>query len=395
MRNIPQSAFAILAAASVFVGAGAQAADRQNELARVVDAVAVPLMAKNNIPGMAIAITVGGKRYIYNYGVASKVERRKVNDATLFEIGSISKTFTATLAGYAQASGDLSFADSPAKYLPEFAGSRLAEATMLDLGTYTAGGLPLQFPDEVTDHKAMISYYKNWKPAYAPGTRRVYSNPSIALFGYAAAKAMGWPFDDLMQQKLFPALGLSHTFISVPKAEDGNYAYGYSKSGKAIRVSPGVLDSEAYGVKMSANDMLRFVEANMDGADLDKTMQSAIATTHTGYYKVGGMTQGLGWEMYDYPTNLGQLLQVGNSPDMTVKANAIEKLSPPRPPRKDVLLNKTGSTNGFGAYVAFVPSKSIGIVLFANKYYPNSERVRAAYKILATLDSDLPAASSD
>ncbi|QFY63576.1 beta-lactamase (plasmid) [Rhizobium grahamii] len=394
MRNIPPSTFAVLTAASVLVGAGAQAADRRADLARIVDAVAVPLMAKNNIPGMAIAVTVGGKRYIYNYGVASKADGRKVTDATLFEIGSVSKTFTATLAGYAHASGDLSFAESPAKYLPEFAGSRLAEATMLDLGTYTAGGLPLQFPDDVTDHKGMVSYYKSWKPAYAPGTHRAYSNPSIGLFGYAAAKAMGWPFDDLMQQKLFPALGLSHTFISVPKADNDNYAYGYSKAGKAIRVSPGVLDSEAYGVKMTASDMLRFVEANMDGSDLDTTMQSAIAATHTGYYKVGGMTQGLGWEMYQYPTTLDQLL-AGNSADMTLKANEIEKLSPPRPPVNNALLNKTGSTNGFGAYVAFVPSKRIGIALFANKNYPNGERVKAAYRILATLDDDLPTPNAD
>ncbi|EPE94535.1 class C beta-lactamase [Rhizobium grahamii] len=394
MRNISQSTLGILATASVLIGAGAHAAERQSELAGVVNAIAVPLMAKNNIPGMAIAVTVGGKHYTYNYGVASKASGQKVTDATLFEIGSVSKTFTATLAGYAQASGDLSFTDSPDKYLPELAASRLAGATMLDLGTYTAGGLPLQFPDDVTDHKAMVGYYKSWKPAYAPGTYRVYSNPSIGLFGYAAAKAMGWPFDDLMQQKLFLALGLSHTFIAVPKADDENYAYGYSKAGKAIRVSPGVLDSEAYGVKMSASDMLRFVEANMDGSDLDKTMQSALAATHTGYYRIGSMTQGLGWEMYKYPTTLDQLL-AGNSADMTLKANEIEKLSPPRPPAKDMLLNKTGSTNGFGAYVAFVPSKSIGIVLFANKNYPNSERVKAAYKILATLDDDLPAANAD
>ncbi|WP_431323707.1 class C beta-lactamase [Rhizobium sp. YTU87027] len=394
MRNIPQSIFGTLTAASIFVCASAQAGERQTGLARVVDAVAVPLMAKNDIPGMAIAITAGGKRYVYNYGLASKASGLQVTDATLFEIGSVSKTFTATLVGYAQASGDLSLTDSPDKYLRELADSRLADITMLDLGTYTAGGLPLQFPDEVTDHKTMVGYYKNWKPVYAPGTHRIYSNPSIGLFGYAAAKAMGWPFDDLMQQKLFPALGLSHTFIMVPKGDADSYAYGYSKSGKAVRVSPGVLDSEAYGVKMSASDMLGFIEANMDGSNLDKTMRSAIATTHTGYYKVGGMIQGLGWEMYTYPTTLDQLL-AGNSAEMTLKANEIEKLSPPRPPVKDVLLNKTGSTNGFGAYVAFVPSKSIGIALFANKNYPNSERVKAAYRILAALDDDLPAVSAD
>ncbi len=75
------------------------------------------------------------------------------------------------------------------------------------------------------------------------------------------------------------------------------YAWGMSKAGKPVRVTPGVLDSEAYGVKTTAADMIRFVEANMDGAVLDDTLRRAIAATHAGYYRVGDMTQGLGWEM--------------------------------------------------------------------------------------------------
>jgi beta-lactamase class C len=58
---------------------------------------------------------------------------------------------------------------------------------------------------------------------------------------------------------------------------------------------------------------------------------------------------------------------------------------PPEPPRRDVWINKTGSTNGFGAYVAFVPEQRLGIVLLANRNYAIADRVTAAYTILSAL----------
>lgn len=387
MRNslVARSVAPVIVAVSILGTCAVATADGiESRLRRAADEAIRPIMKTYDVPGIAVAVTVQGHRYVFNYGVASLESGKKVDEATLFEIGSISKTFTATLASYAQETGALSFSDSPSKYVPELAGSTFDKINLLHLATYTAGGLPLQFPDEVTQ-KNVIDYYRGWHPDHAPGTHRRYSNPSIGLFGYAAAASMGTPFDDLMQGKLFPMLELSDTFIHVPNERMTDYAYGYSKAGKPIRVSPGPMDSEAYGVKTSASDLIRYIEANMDGRYLDETLQRAVTATHTGYYRVSGMTQGLGWEMYDYPVELDRLL-AGNSPDISYKSNAVEALEPPAEPRKNVWINKTGSTGGFGAYAAFVPERRIGIVILANRNYPIPDRLRAAHRIMTAID---------
>lgn len=378
----------LLAVVATFCSLSSSAADDPGpaQIRLIVDEAIVPLMAEHDIPGMAVAVLVRGQRQIVNYGVADRENDRRVTDGTIFEIGSISKTFTATLAAYAQECGNLSLSDKAGRYLPELVGSRFYQVSLLDLGTYVAGGLPLQFPDLVVDEETMASYFRSWRPAYPAGTRRLYSNPSIGLFGYLTARSLGEPFDELMEQTLFPMLGLSNTWVRVPEGRLEDYAYGYGKDGKPLRVTPGVLDSEAYGVKTTAAELLHFVEANIDGSQLDEQLQRALETTHVGYYKVGDMTQALGWETYAYPTSLEQLL-AGNSAKVILEANPVKRLTPPRPATASMLINKTGSTNGFGAYVLLVPARGIGIVMLANRNYPIPARVKAAHRILTALES--------
>ena len=96
------------------------------------------------------------------------------------------------------------------------------------------------------------------------------------------------------------------------------------------------------------------------------------------------MTQGLVWEQYPLPVKLQTLLS-GNGYDMILEPNVAEAIVPPMEPRDDVWVNKTGSTNGFGAYIAMVPAKQVGIVMLANKNYPNETRVESAFRIMVSL----------
>ena len=380
-RLLPAIAFSCLVSTSLHA---AGQPDRA-QAAKIVDSAIRPLMRQNNIPGIAVAITCNGRDYFFNYGVASRQTREPVTPATLFEIGSVSKTFTATLASYAQLEGKLSFDDAASKHLPELRGSAFDKVSLLNLGTHTAGGLPLQVPDEIGNQAQLMDYFKHWQPLYPADAQRVYSNPGIGMLGMIAAKSLNRPFEDAIEKMLFPALGITHSYLDVPPNRMSDYAQGYTKKDAPIRMQPGVLASEAYGVRSNTADLLRFVQANMQTLKLDDIWQRAVIDTHTGYFKAGELTQDLIWEQYAYPVTLERLL-AGNSDAMALNATPATRLTPPSTPENDVLINKTGSTNGFGAYIAFIPGRKIGIVMLANKNYPNAARIKAAYDILTTLD---------
>ncbi|MGF6721658.1 beta-lactamase class C [Paraburkholderia sp. GAS41] len=382
LRAISLSAATVLACAITPIS---HAADPQQDAIRsAVDGVIQPVMTKNDIAGIAVGVIVGDKHYVLDYGVASKETKQPVTRNTLFELGSISKTFTATLASYAQLSGYLSLSDPTSKFLPSLQQSPFGKVSLLNLGTHTPGGLPLQVPDNIHNDAQLLQYFRAWQPNYAPGTHRTYANPGIGTLGLITAKSMGQDFNALMDQQLLPALGLKNTYIDIPAARMPDYAEGYAKNGAPVRMKPGVLSSEAYGIKTTADDMVRFLEINMNRVHVEPKLQRAITETHTGYFQAGPMTQDLIWEQYPYPVTLKSLLD-GNAPAMILNATLVTPISPPEAPRDDVWINKTGSTNGFGAYLAFVPQKRLGIVILANKNFPIDERVTAAYRILNSL----------
>ena len=292
---------AILFAVCAISAIGYTADDAPDRIESAVNAAIRPVMAKYNIPGMAVGVTVAGKPYVYSYGVASTETREPVTRDTLFEIGSITKTFTATLASYAQVCGYLSLSDKTSKYLPSLQDTKFGEVSLLNLGTHTPGGLPLQVPDKIGNNDQLMHYLKDWRPTYESGMYRTYANPGIGTLGLITAKSMGQDFVELMEQRLFAALGMKNGYINVPEAKMADYAQGYTKKDAPFRMTNGVLSSEAYGIKATAADLIRFVEANINPIGLEAKLQRAIAATHTGYFKAGPMIQDLIWEQYLSP----------------------------------------------------------------------------------------------
>jgi len=343
-------------------------------------------VAEYNIPGLVVGVTSKGRHDFYSTGLASRADKQPVTPDTLFELGSISKIFNATLAALAEQRGMLSLDDKAAHYLCADACRIGDDMTLMDLATHHSGGLPLQVPDDVKDTDGLVRWLKAWQPPQ-PGTRS-YSNISIGLLGHITARTFGMSYAQAAENVLFHALGLQSTWIDIPSQAMDRYAFGYDrKTDEAIRVTPGVLDAEAYGVKSSARDMLRLLDAELGNTALSPELAAAIRRTQEGQFKTAAFTQDMVWEQYPWPVDL-ETMQSGNGYDFILHPQPMEKLKPALAPQKNVIVNKTGSTNGFGGYVAMLPGENLGIVVLANRNFPNDARVKASYSLIEALLAD-------
>ncbi|EQA7746808.1 ADC family extended-spectrum class C beta-lactamase [Acinetobacter baumannii] len=351
---------------------------KDQEIKKLVDQNFKPLLEKYDVPGMAVGVIQNNKKYEMYYGLQSVQDKKAVNSSTIFELGSVSKLFTATAGGYAKNKGKISFDDTPGKYWKELKNTPIDQVNLLQLATYTSGNLALQFPDEVKTDQQVLTFFKDWKPKNSIGEYLQYSNPSIGLFGKVVALSMNKPFDQVLEKTIFPALGLKHSYVNVPKTQMQNYAFGYNQENQPIRANPGPLDAPAYGVKSTLPDMLSFIHANLNPQKYPADIQRAINETHQGRYQVNTMYQALGWEEFSYPATLQTLLD-SNSEQIVMKPNKVTAISK-EPSVK--MYHKTGSTTGFGTYVVFIPKENIGLVMLTNKRIPNEERIKAAYAVL-------------
>lgn len=395
----------MMAAASACVApALAPRVTRAADIEALLSAVYRPLVKEHDIPGLAVGLIAQGRRHFLELGTSARQGGSPTSRDTLFEIGSISKCFTSTLAALAQLKGHLQLSQPVEEIVKSLKGAPIGRATLIHLATYTAGGLPLQFPDQVTTPQEALAYFSTFNPSAPVGVIRHYSNPSIGLLGHATALSLAGDFTDLSERVLFAQLGLGSTFIEIPSAQMRRYAWGHDKSERQVRVNPGVFDAQAYGVKSTASDMLTFLQAHLDPEPLPEAIQGAIAQTMTPRYQVGSMQQGMGWEIYPWPYST-DALQEGNGARTIFEPVTVHPVQRQNQPPRDMtretkdpsvakstrslpkqgaplLLNKTGSTFGFGAYVAMVPHRQIALVMLANRNFPIGARVSAAMQVL-------------
>lgn len=378
--------FLMAAASAVATSASSRVRDRSPQIQEVLAASFQPVVQLHSVPGFVVGLLLDGQPHFWTSGFTAREGGTAVTPDTLFELGSISKCFTSLLAGVASAERRLDLEQPVDSVLPFMRGTPLGQASPLHLATYTAGGLPLQFPQELTSNNQALSWLAAFTPSSLPGAFRRYSNPSIGLLGHATAKAMGAEFSSLVQDALFTQLRLDSTFIEVPAGQMYRYAWGHDQRMRQVRVNPGVFDAEAYGIKSTARDMLRYLQAVMEPEGQPQALQKALALSTVPRYQIGPMQQCMGWEMYGWPVRL-QDLQTGNSLSTVLESQSAESVQSHSLQARYSFLNKTGSTGGFGAYAALVPAKRAALVMLANRNYPVMDRVTAAHQVLSALVS--------
>ena len=207
------------------------------------------------------------------------------------------------------------------------------------------------------------------------------------------ASASKSDYKSIFQEQLIPALGLRDTWIELPEEVQNRYAWGYDKTTDApIRVSQGILGDEAYGVKSSARDMLAFLDLQLGRSSVSHELRAAIKRTQEPQFRTSVFEQAMVWEAYPSLNDIASIVE-GNGLEMIKNAKPtypLESGSPGSDPLQSGdndmrFLNKTGSTNGFGAYVAMVPRHQLGVVVLANRNFPNESRVRATTSLIHLL----------
>ncbi len=351
---------------------------------RITESVYAPVIAAHNIPGMAVGVTYRGRSHIYTHGLAVRATKQPVTPETLFELGSVSKLFNVALAGLASQRGLFSLESTVSAVMPETGGSAFDAITLYDLAAHANGGLPLQVPSEILNDADLMEWLAEWLAEWNtegdPKSTRGYSNISIGLLGRITGEAFGSDFETAVREELLLPLGLKNTYVTVPEAAMPRYAYGYDRhEDRPIRVNPGILDAEAYGLKSSVSDMIRFVDAHLGTLTVSPDLAAALSQTREARYDTAHYAQAMVWEEYSWPVTAAELA-AGNSSEMALEPQPLRQRDAPLD--GPMYLNKTGSTNGFGAYVAMVPAKEIGVVVLANRYYPNIVRAQAGRELM-------------
>jgi len=320
------------------------------------------------VMGLIVGVRVGNREQIFSHGAVIR-GGGPPTPATIFEIGSVTKTFTATLLALFAHRGLVNLDDPLQTYVPGWVVVPTFDRqpiTLLDLATHTAD-LPLDPPlgdvrNLSTDQ--MYRYLVSIELDRPPGSRYSYSNLGFALLAHALMAAVGSSYEPMVESYICGPLAMVDTRINLTTPDIVRRAQGYGFDGQPARF-----------------DMRTWPAFNGAGA-LNSTMAD--------------MMKFLAFNMGAAKSPLDVILPILRKPRLTAGAPGREialawELIPLAPGDARTIIKKDGTTDGFSAYVGYVPDTSTGVVILANQRFPVD---RLGVRILRALNAPWPSPSA-
>jgi CubicO group peptidase (beta-lactamase class C family) len=234
-----------------------------------------PLLDSGSINALSLGFVDGDKVFVLNYGTLS-TERPVAPDAdTVYEIGSITKTFTATILADMVEHKEVALSDPVAKYLPasvkmpEYEGTPI---TLLDLATQSSGlpPMPTNFTpsDPTNPYKdytpgLLYAFLSGYKLTRKPGTLYEYSNLGVGLLGNALAHHAGMDYEALVRRRILVPLHMRESGITLTPTMRAHLAPGHDADGDPAANWDLDALAGAGALRSTVNDMLRFLQANL------------------------------------------------------------------------------------------------------------------------------------
>ena len=249
------------------------------------------LLSNAKINAVSIGIFKNGKKYSKHYGELDRGKGNTPTDTTIYEIASVSKSFTGTLVAQAVLEKKLNLEDDIRKYLSgdfsnlEYKGKPLKIKHLL---THTAG-LPRFLPEQVNELFRNIDEnlpfrIENIQKQYnkekflidmqsvaidvLPGERYAYSSSDTELLAYILENVHGMTFDELLQKHICQVAGMSNTKVHLTDEEISNLANGYGEINNEVPHFSNPLWGAGGGIKSTTGDLLNYMKFQIDTNNL-------------------------------------------------------------------------------------------------------------------------------
>ncbi|WP_437921762.1 serine hydrolase domain-containing protein [Sphingobacterium sp. LRF_L2] len=253
-----------------------------------IDSLANTYVKKGNAQSLSVAIFHNNKYKSFFYGETEKGNQTIPSENTLYEIGSISKVFTATLLADLVKKNTIHLEDSISKFLPDSISTNpsLKGITFQMLANHTSGlprladnwntiaGFNAKDPYANYDRKALFSFLKNFKNSKTPGEEYEYSNLGFGLLGELLSIITKKPYIQLLQEVILTPLSLTNTTDKPDPKKQQVALKAYDEKGNETPSWNWKAMVGAGGLKSNVKDMMLFAveEFKMPQTELQHAM---------------------------------------------------------------------------------------------------------------------------